>query len=152
MPMRSDDPLQTIAHTFDRIRKGQDPWVAIGKFSNEWFLYAADRRPTLIAKAPSLPFSPTREECRWASFLSASVEYLCQEYVLPCPEWVHELDELVHLDVPWYHVLYVDEEIKKWLEVASPLAFKQRNIFCGSQVFPDKRSILSQVPEGERMR
>ena len=144
MPMKLDDPLQTIARAYEEICAGEEPWVALGNFMNEWFIYATDRRAELVADAPLPPYAPTLQEHRWACFLVASVEYLCQRYALSCPSWVYENASC--LQEPWYDVPYPNDEIRAWLEQTTPEPFKKRNIYCGDRVFLDKREVMGIGP------
>ncbi|GCE50252.1 hypothetical protein EI42_04728 [Thermosporothrix hazakensis] len=143
MPMRLGEPLQTIARVYEDICAGEEPWVALGNFLNDWFLYATDRQRDLIAERPRFRAHPTLIERRWACFLAATVEYLCQLYALPCPRWVFESPEAQALDTPWYDVHYLDPEIQQWLEETTPEPFRRRNIYCGGQLFLDKREIIA---------
>ncbi len=52
------DRLQTMRVTFEEICQGQDPWIPLGNFMNDWYAYHSDRRPELIAD----PL--TRQNCR----------------------------------------------------------------------------------------
>lgn len=56
---------------------------------NDWFDYAKDRRTQLVADPISHPESPNDEALRWATFCTASVEWLCERYGVPCSPWVH---------------------------------------------------------------
>ncbi len=147
MPMFLDDPLQTMAAAYEEMRMGEDPWVALGNFMNDWFLYATDQRAQLVAAPPVLTEDATLEERRWATFIAASVEYLCEQYAVPCPVWAH--DPRFCLDAPWYHALYVHEDVRARLERTTPEAFKRRQIYCGDRVYLDKREILSLPASGE---
>ena len=52
--MNTADHLYTMAATFQDICQGEEPWVALGNFLNEWFDYAKDRRDELVAAPVSL--------------------------------------------------------------------------------------------------
>jgi hypothetical protein len=138
MPMRLYDPLQTIARTYEEICAHEEPWVALGNFQNDWFIYAADRRAELIANAPQEQPTPTPEEHRWACFIAASVEYLCQQYAVPCPHWVYEHPCHYQLETPWYDVPYLTDDIRTWLEKTTPEPFRKRNIYCGDRIYVNK--------------
>jgi hypothetical protein len=145
MPMRLHDPLQTMARAYEEICTGEEPWVALGNFINEWFMYAIDRRAELVAEAPVERPNPTPEEHRWACFIAASVEYLCQEYAVPCPNWVHEHPDHYRLKEPWYDTPYLNDEIRIWLEETTPEPFKRRNIYCGDRLYEDKREFVAHM-------
>jgi hypothetical protein len=149
MPMRIYDPLQTMARAYEEICAGEEPWVALGNFINEWFMYATDRRAELVAEAPVEGPVPTPEEHRWACFIAASVEYLCQQYAIPYPPWVHEHPDCYRLAEPWYDTLYLDEEIRAWLEETTPEPFRKRNIYCGERLYVDKREVVAYAIPSE---
>jgi len=137
-----NDPLYTMAYAYEQIQAGEEPWVELGDFMNEWFVYSVERRAELVAEAPDLPEKPTSEEYRWACFIAASVEYLCQTYAIPCPSWVHE--KSYQLEEPWYDVIYLHDDARARLERTTPEPFKRRNIFCGDRVYLDKNEVLSR--------
>jgi len=143
MPMFLQDPLQTMAAAFEEIKGGEEPWVALGNFLNDWCVYARDRRAELVADplvwTESIMLEDS-EERRWATFIAASVEYLCQQNAISCPVWVH--DPRYQLSTPWYDAIIVDNEVRTWLEETTPESFKRRNIYCGDRVFFDKQAIL----------
>ena len=79
------DYIYTMAASYRDICQGEEPWIALGNFMNEWFDYAKDRRAELVAAPTSLPEVPTQQQLRWAAFCAASVEYLCARYSVLCP-------------------------------------------------------------------
>src|SRR5260370_25440537 len=97
--MRTTNNLQTMALTYQEICQGERPWVALGNFMNDWFDYAKDRRAQLVVDSIFLPESPNSEALRWAAFCTASVEWLCERYSVPCPSWVHT--STYSLSEPW---------------------------------------------------
>ncbi len=42
--MKTCEHLQTMAVTYAELCQGEDPWIALGNFMNDWFDYARDRR------------------------------------------------------------------------------------------------------------
>ena len=58
--MNPADHLHTMAATFQDICQGEQPWIALGNFMNEWFDYAKDRRAELVAIPLSLVEVPNR--------------------------------------------------------------------------------------------
>lgn len=42
--MKTCEHLQTMAVTYTELCQGEDPWIALGNFMNDWFDYARDRR------------------------------------------------------------------------------------------------------------
>jgi hypothetical protein len=139
--MRLRDELQTIAVAYADICQGQDPWVALGNFMNDWFDYAKDRREQLVADPPAQPDASRPETHRRATFCAASVEWLCDRYDVPCPAWVHAA--LYHLSEPWFFA--PQEQLHERLAQKTPEPFKRRNIYCGNRVFANKYELAEQV-------
>lgn len=144
--MKTCDQLQTMAVTFQEICQGETPWVALGNFMNDWFDYAKDQRPRLVAEPISLPVSAGVDDMRWAAFCAASVEWLCERYGIACPEWV--VNPAYFLPEPWFdspgaHKIQVRERlIRQTLE-----PFARRNIYCGNRMFLNKYEFAEQYRE-----
>ena len=142
MPMYLNAPLQTMERVYEQICDGETPWVALGDFLNEWFIYCSDRRAELVADPIVLRKRATLKELQWATFIAASVEYLCWIYDLTCPHWAYK--SCFQLKEPWYHALYLHEDVRAHLEHTTPEPFKRRNIYCGDRVYLDKRAVISR--------
>ncbi len=119
----------TIAETFEQICRGQTPWVAIGNFLNDWWVYAVEHRRELV-ETP-LPPAPNSEMQRWAVFCAAVVEWLCQQENLSFPSWTSQ--NRYTLPDPWFY--YDDVDSRSWLLATTPAPFKMRNIFGGDRMF-----------------
>jgi hypothetical protein len=136
--MKPVDHLQTMASTYQEICQGEQPWIAIGNFMNDWFDYAKDRRSDLIATPLSIPEALTEETRRWAIFCAASVEYLSAQCALPCPSWVSD-PFYTTLPHPWFDVPMAQKpEVQAFLIEQTPEPFARRNIYCGNRVFANK--------------
>src|SRR5207245_7146179 len=61
--------IDTMAYAYQRICQGEDPWTALGDFSNAWYGYAKHIRPDLI-KDPLT--RPERETDRKSTRLNSS--------------------------------------------------------------------------------
>jgi hypothetical protein len=139
--MKPVDRLQTMALTYQEICQGEEPWVALGNFMNDWFDYAKDRRAELVAEPIVLPRSPDRETARWAAFCAASVEYLCERYGTPCPSWVQH--SVYCLPEPWFDALSPQKpQVRERLLRQTPGPFVKRNIYCGNRVFANKWEVV----------
>ena len=143
MTMKSVDHLQTMALAYQEICQGEQPWVALGNFMNDWFAYAVDRREELVASPIMLPPHPTEDQMRWAAFCAASVEYLCGKYGIVCPFWV---DASVYLlPTPWFDSPGAYKpQVRERLRQQTPEPFTRRNIFCGNRVFANKYELAEQ--------
>ena len=141
--MKPISHLQTMAFTYQEICQGEEPWVALGNFMNDWFDYKKDRRPELVAMPLSLPERWTDEQFRWAVFCAASVEYLCDRYGVFCPSWVYH--PVYHLPEPWFDALMAHKpEVRERLIRETPEPFTRRNIYCGNRMFNNKWEVAEQ--------
>ncbi|SRR6266567_2254218 len=136
---------QTMKQVYTQISQGTDPWIALGNFVNCWYDYHKAKRRTLVKEAPSLPESPTPEQLRWATFCAASVEYFCQKYAIPCPQWVHD-PRYAWLPEAWYYSPYAHlEQVREELNEESPEPFKRRNIFVSKRIYANKYEIAEDL-------
>ena len=78
--------IQTMARAYQQICDGEDPWTALGNFTNAWYGYAKHDRFALVKDPIEQPEQLTRHTRRWGAFCAASVEFLCRCYDVPCPE------------------------------------------------------------------
>lgn len=135
--MKHINQLQTMALSYREICEGEQPWVALGNFMNDWFDYASDKRAALVATPLALPERASEEEFRWAVFCAASVEYLCQRYAVSCPSWVYNPVYILH--EPWFDAPMAHKpEVRAYLIQHTPEPFTRRNIFCGDRMFANK--------------
>lgn len=135
--MKTCDQLQTMAVAYAEICQGEEPWVALGNFMNDWFDFAKDRREQLV-KDPLVYVEPCLSDLqRWAAFCAASVEWLCEKYGVNCPTWVQ--NPCYSLTQPWFdspgaHKPHVRERLIQ----QTPEPFTRRNIYCGNRMFRNK--------------
>lgn len=128
--------LQTMQMTYQHICAGQRPWTALGDFLNYWYSYTTDQRAELVYD-PLLDLGETPELRRWAAFCAASVEYLCQKYDIPCPDWVH--NPAYTLSERWFTGLGAKKpNVQARLLQETPEPFASRNVYCGNRMFANK--------------
>jgi hypothetical protein len=123
---------QTMKLSFEQICQGQDPWVPLGNFMNDWYAYHADERERLVRD--SLPVDyPVEFQC-WAAFCAASVRWFCATYEVLCPSWVNNPRYV--LPEPWY----MSTPPVLWPHIRETTAeeFVQHNIFCGNRLYTNK--------------
>lgn len=132
------DQLQTMRVTFEEICQGQDPWIPLGNFLNDWYAYHPDRRPELVADP--LPETSLPEMQKWATFCAASVEWFCNTYHVLCPSWVFSSRYV--LSEPWF--FHSREKVRLRLLATTPKEFSRRNIFCGNRLFTNKYEFAEQ--------
>jgi|GEM_PF-637154 hypothetical protein len=143
-------PLETMKWAYQQTCAGKDPWTGLGCFSHAWYGYARDRRADLVREPIEKPEQETEHTRRWAAFSAASVEFLCERYHVPCPEWVH--DPTYTLAQPWWRTLHeAGPEMKKSLRETTPTPFARRNIFCGNRIFQNKYELFEWTKEAMEM-
>lgn len=132
--------LQTMATAYTQICQGERPWTALGNFMHDWFGCAKDQREQLVSDPLILPEEVSQETQRWAAFIAASVEWLCQKYAVPCPAWVHN-PAYVLPETWWYadgiHKPYVRARVVE----ETPEPFVRRNIYCGNRMYNNKYEV-----------
>ncbi|HET7637294.1 MAG TPA: hypothetical protein VFK47_01005 [Ktedonobacteraceae bacterium] len=57
--------IDTMAYAYQRICPGEDPWTALGDFSNAWYGYAKHIRPDLIKDPLTRPEQETEQTRHW---------------------------------------------------------------------------------------
>ena len=134
------DRLQTMAVAYAEICQGERPWTALGNFMNDWFGCAKDRREQLVADPLPTPQALTQETHRWAAFIAASVEWLCQKYAVRCPLWVHN-PVYVLAETWWYADGIQKLHVRARLLEETPEPFARRNIYCGNRMYNNKYEV-----------
>jgi hypothetical protein len=137
---------QTMKQTYQQIRDGDDPWVALGDFSHDWYgNYATpDERVALVAEPVALPEESGQELRQWAAFCAASVEFLCLQAALPVPLWVNDPIYTLSLEEPFYtSPLAYKARVRERLEREAPDAFKRRRVFCSERIYANKYERLT---------
>ncbi len=118
---------QTVADALRLIVGGQDPWLALGQFLDDW--RGTDRRDrTDLVSEPIPQASP--EYLRWAALLAAAVDWLCAQDSLSTPHWVSRREYF--LPEPWF--LYPGWRLRAWQLAETPVPFRMRNIFGGDRI------------------
>jgi hypothetical protein len=140
--------IQTMAWAYQQICAGEDPWTALGNFRNAWYDYAKHIRAALVSEPLGKPNQDTEHTRHWAAFCAASVEFLCDRYEVPCPEWVYE--PYYTLSTPWYGdniINLADTVVLQHRIKATPPPFARRNVFCGNRLFQNKYEMYEWVQE-----
>lgn len=139
--------VQTMSRAHAEICQGEDPWTALGNFTNAWYDYAKRIRVSLVSEPPVHPERETNYMRRWAAFCAASVEFLCECYNIPCPAWVQE--PYSTLPEPWSGSNTFPDITPQNVKT-TPLPFARRNIFCGSGLFKNKYELFEWMLEARR--
>jgi hypothetical protein len=136
-PQACGVPLQTCRRSFEEICAGSDPWLPLGNFMHQFFGYYKHLRAQLMCEPVEVPAQLSLSLFRWAVFCAASVEYLCEQYDLPCPQWAQ--DPQFFLEEPWYYAIGADlPRVQEKLRQTTPEPFKRRNVFFGDRVYRNK--------------
>lgn len=144
--MKTETQLQTMALSYQEICAGKTPWIPLGMFMHDFFGNFVGRREELVKDAIEEKADATPLLHQWAVFCAASVEYLCQKYGLPCPDWVHNPEYT--LSEPWYYSPGAHKpHIRKRLEEETPEPFTKRNIYCGDHVWANKYEMAAQFEQ-----
>jgi len=119
--VRRYEPL-TIQRTASRIKAGDDPWLCIREFLDDF--YAAEGNPeqqrALLAGRPDLTGNQ-----RFDAYLAALAEHLAVHGDLPVPAWVHEPERF--LETWWFPTGF--RSLHALALVQSPASFRRRGIF-----------------------
>lgn len=144
--METPRTLETMGWAYRQTCAGKDPWTGLGCFSHAWYGYARDNRAALVNEPLEKPEHETEHTRRWGAFSAASVEFLCERYNVPCPEWVY--DPSYTLSEPWWRTLRADDPvIQESLRKKTPAPFARRNIFCGNRIFQNKYELFEWTRE-----
>jgi hypothetical protein len=119
----------SAGESFERLRQGEDPWVALGDFLDDWRRSKRDDRLDLIVQP--LGEVSTPEELRWAALFAATVEQLCTQDQLPPPSWT--ATPSYSLSEPWYPGVKT-ERLRRLLEETTPEVFRRHNVFGGDNL------------------
>jgi hypothetical protein len=138
--------IETMAWAYDEICAGEDSWTALGNFTNAWYGYAKHMRADLVREPLVRPEKETEYTHRWAAFCAASVDFLCDRYQVPCPDWVH--DPYYILETPWWRTKQAhDPSVREDLAKITPTPFARRNIFCTNRLFQNKYEMYEWTME-----
>ena len=119
----------SAAESYLRLLQGENPWVALGDFLDDWKRSAPSDRFELVEQ--SLPEVLDIDHLHWAALFAATVEQLCTEEKLTPPAWVHHAQ--YYLPEPWYLGIKT-ENLRRLHEQTTPEIFKQHNVMGGEQL------------------
>lgn len=125
MKAPSHQPL-TAARTAARIRSGEDPWICLREFLDDFRAAAAGERAALLWERPEFT-----GERRFDAYLAALAEHLAVRHDLPAPPWVQEPDRF--LDRWWFPTAF--KSLHALALVQSPAGFRRRGIFVDDTEF-----------------
>jgi hypothetical protein len=145
-PLIMPATIETMAWAYEQICTGEDPWTALGNFTNAWYGYAKHIRASLVSKPLIKPEQETEHIHQWAAFCAASVEFLCDRYKVSCPNWVY--DPYYTLETPWWRTRQAhNPSTREHLLKITPAPFARRNIFCTNRLFQNKYEMYEWTQE-----
>jgi hypothetical protein len=138
--------FQTMRLSFEQICQGQNPWVPLGNFMNDWYELHRECQEQLIADP--LPEQYPSEFHYWAVFCAASVEWFAHKYGVVCPSWVYA----PHYTLVAPQFSSEKEALRAYYVASTPAEFTRRNIFCGDRMFANKWEALDGFMERRERR
>ena len=129
-PTRTGYRLETVSQAFERVQHGEDPWIAIGDFLDDWGRAEKDKRRLLVSAPIILKLDdPNR---KWAALFAAITEWLCwtSSPRIGAPAWVNK--SVFELPEPWF--VTPGKALRNWQLVHSPAPFRSRRIFTDASI------------------
>lgn len=123
--MRSYVPL-SLQRTAERIRSGEEPWLCIREFLDDFYAADLPTRQRLLEERPEWV-----GDRRFDAYLAALAEHLAVHYGLKVPAWVHEPERF--LDRWWFPTRF--QSLHAMAIVQSPASFRRRGIFVDETEF-----------------
>jgi hypothetical protein len=137
------DP-QTAAATVQMIADGTDPWLVLGQFLDDWRRTDREMRLELVN---SLPPPVSGANARWAALIAAAVEWMCAQDGLKAPSWTGRSEYC--LSEPWF--LYPGWRLRAWQLFETPVAFRVRNIFGGTESLIESSDTVLEMSQRTRL-
>lgn len=116
----------TLQQTAARIRGGEEPWLCIREFLDDFYAAGVGERAALFTERPE----PVGEQ-RLDAYLAALAEYLALRGGQPVPRWVNEPDRF--LEQWWFPTSF--KSLHALALVQSPASFRRRGIFVDETEF-----------------
>lgn len=116
----------TLQRTAARIRAGEEPWLCVREFLDDFYAAGAGERAGLLAGRPE----PV-DDHRFDAYLAALAEHLAFHYGLPLPTWAAEPGRF--LDRWWFPTTF--RSLHALALVQSPASFRRRGIFVDQTEF-----------------
>lgn len=128
--IRTGYRLSTVSQSFERVRRGEDPWIALGDFIDDWRRAEPDQRVLLLARP--ITTAENDPQRRWAALFTAAADWLCWTSTprVDPPGWL--ADPVFVLPDPWFVV--EGKALHSWQLVESPAPFRMRRIYTDGSV------------------
>jgi len=114
----------TVSQAMGQLSRGEDFYIVLGDFLDEFYRCAAAARQSMIADAPAAYADVPREH---AALLAAAAHKLANDYGLDVPAWV--MDKKFRLTDEPYFDCNATGNLRLLFMYKSPTEFKYRNLF-----------------------
>jgi hypothetical protein len=116
--------MLTISQAMDQLSGGEDFYIVLGDFLDEFYRSGAAERLSMIADAPKTRADVPREH---AALFAAAAHKLANDYGLEVPAWV--MDKKFRLTDAPYFDCNATGNLRLLFMYKSPTEFKYRNLF-----------------------
>ncbi|MDR0306030.1 MAG: hypothetical protein LBI42_04230 [Chitinispirillales bacterium] len=115
---------ETISQAVERLSRGENFYIVLGDFLDEFYRQDRVTRQAMIADEPAIYENVSREH---AALFAASVHKLAGDYGLTVPDWV--MDKKYKLTDKPYFDCNAKGDLRLLFMYKSPTEFKYRNLF-----------------------
>jgi len=116
--------MLTISQAVEQLNRGENFYIVLGDFLDEFYRRDSAARRSMIADAPPAGASVSREH---AALLAATAHKLANDYGLEVPVWV--MDRKFRLTDEPYFDCGAKGNLRLLFMYKSPAEFKYRNLF-----------------------
>jgi hypothetical protein len=116
--------MLTVSQAMDQLSRGENFYIVLGDFLDEFYRSAAAERLSMIAEAPVTHSNVPREH---AALFAATTHKLANDYNLEVPTWA--MDKKFRLTDEPYFDCNAKGNLRLLFMYKSPTEFKYRNLF-----------------------
>jgi len=119
----------TVKESIDNIAKGEELWISLGNFLDEFYYHNKETRQQMIAEEPTDLKNVKKE---YKAMFAATVHKLANDYKLSIPSWVWK--KKYYMSEQPYFDGNVKGDLRLLFMYKSPSEFKHRNLFVDENV------------------
>jgi hypothetical protein len=116
--------MLTVTRAMRRLGGGEDFYIVLGDFLDEFYRRGAAERASMLAEVPTVGADVPREQ---AALFAATAHKLANDYDLEVPVWV--MDKKYRLTDEPYFDCNAKGDLRLLFMYKSPTEFKYRNLF-----------------------
>jgi len=116
--------MLTVSQAMNLLSRGENFYIVLGDFLDEFYGSDAAKRIAMIAEAPETHPNVSREH---AALLAATAHKLANDYDLDVPTWVMD-KKFILADKPYFDC-NAKGNLRLLFMYISPTEFKHRNLF-----------------------